>query len=201
MNVPPGYTEKQVLESIERAVRILAPGFVFGHFDVDDIKQHGRMAAVVAIDSGRYDPARPLDNFVYTAVRNALVNLKRDKHHRTDAPCRRCHDGDFCCRPGPCKTYAEWSARNQAKANIARPLGLDHVADEKERSTRLPAEAADEVEVAELLQKVDAELPVELREVYLQMRAGVTVSRARRAEVEAAVRQILGGDVCPSSDD
>lgn len=201
MNIPPGYSEHQVLEAIERAVAILAPGFVFGHYDVEDVKQEGRMAAVKAVESGKYDPARPLENFVYTAVRNALVNLKRDKFHRTDPPCRACHAGDHCCLPGPCKKYADWSARNADKANIARPLGLDYVADEKERRTRVAPAAEADVEVAELVARIDAELPVELRQVYLQMRAGVSVPRTKRAQVEQAVRTILGDDTCRSAGD
>jgi hypothetical protein len=201
MNIPQGYTEKQVLDAIERSVTILAPGFVFGVYDVDDIKQHGRMAAVVAVNSGKYDAARPLDNFVYTSVRNALVNLKRDKYHRTDPPCRPCHVGEPCCLPGPCKKYADWAARNAGKANIARPLGLDHVADEKERRTRLAPAAEADAEVSELVQRIDAELPVELRQVYLQMRAGVAVPRTKRAEVTREVRRIIGDDTCQSAGD
>ena len=49
-----------------------------------------------------------------------------------------------------------------------------------------------DAEVAEILELIDVELPVALREDYLRMRDGVSVTKERRA-VEAAVLGILVG--------
>ena len=52
----------------------------------------------------------------------------------------------------------------------------------------------DDIQMRELLARIDERLPVAIRATYLQMRAGKSVPKARRAEVEAAVRVILGSD-------
>jgi hypothetical protein len=147
----------------------------------------------------------PLENFLYSSIRNALVNLRRDKFRRNDPPCPRCHTGDPCAaaRDGCCDKYRSWQSRNQRKANLANPLALDHVSDEGERRANAPSTVETDAEIAEFLERIDAELPVELRQTYLQMRAGVSVPKGKRVPVEKAVREILRGaiDECPSEDD
>lgn len=198
MKVPEGKTEAEVLAAIEKAVGILGPSFVFGFFDVEDVRQQGRLYALEVLERECYDPARPLENFLYSHVRNRLINFRRDKLRRNDPPCRRCHAGDPCGPDGePCARYAGWAGRNRSKSNLMRPLGLDRVADEGERRTRVGSVAEGEAEVAELLKRIDEGLPAELRASYLQMRAGVAVPKARRLVVEAAVKEIIG---CPSAD-
>jgi hypothetical protein len=199
MNLPHGKTEAEVLLAIEKAVNILAPSFVFGYFDLDDIKQQGRVYALQALAAGGYDPSRPLENFLYAHIRNRYINLRRDKLRRSDAPCLRCHAGDPCGEDGQtCRRYDDWLARNQAKANILRPLDIEHIADERERRARVASTVCEDAERDELLRRIDEQLPVELRSSYLQMRAGVSIPRARRLVVEAAVKEILG---CLSEDD
>jgi DNA-directed RNA polymerase specialized sigma24 family protein len=195
MTIPPGHTEQSVLDAIERSVAILAPSFVFGPYDIDDVRQQARLYALEAIEGGKYDPSRPLENFIYTHCRNRLINLKRDKLHRTDVPCRRCHEGDFCTSDGVCKVYSEWRARNSAKANLMRPVALDRVADEKERRTRTDSTAEGDVQAAELKRLIDEKLPVELRADYLKMLGGVSIPPPRRKVVEAAVKDILRGEL------
>jgi DNA-directed RNA polymerase specialized sigma24 family protein len=206
MKLPPGKTEEEVLSAIEKAVNILAPSFVFGFYDVADIKQEARMFALQCLD--KYDCRRPLENFIYAHTKNRLINFKRDKFKRNDPPCQVCHianstnqrpkheDGEFCAK------YLAWKNRNAAKANIMRPLDLDYIADESEANTRLPSEAETTVETAELLQRIDEELDIELRATYLQMRAGESVPKAKRLIVEEAVKEILRGALeCPSEED
>ncbi len=193
MNLPPGVTEDQVLAAIENAVRILAPSFTFGIYDLEDIKQEARMMGLEAMD--RYDPERPLENFLYSHIRNRLSNLKRNKYRRNDPPCLLCHHaegnrslhetGEFC------RCYVEWKKRNDSKANIMRPLDIDHIADENESNTMMPSEVEETVELNEMLHLIDEHLDVDLRAAYLQLRAGKSVPKARRAQVEAAIREIL----------
>jgi hypothetical protein len=202
MTIPPGHTQQSVLEAIERSVAILAPSFVFGPYDLDDVRQQARLYALEVLETDKYDASRPLANFLYTHIRNRLINLKRDKLHRTDVPCKRCHDGDFCTDGGPCKVYSEWRARNSSKANLMRPIALDHVADERERRTRTESTVHGDVETAELKRLIDERLPVELRADYLKMLGGVTIPPARRRAVEAAVKGILKGELeWPANED
>ncbi len=193
MKYPPGKTEEEVLAAIEKAVRMLAPSFVFGYFGIDDISQQARLYGLQAIASGKYDPARPLENWLYIHIRNRLINLRRDKLRRSDPPCRRCHDGNPCGETGTiCQKYAEWLGRNNSKANLMQPINIDHVSDEKESRARLESTVVQDAELNEVIERIDAALPVELRATYLQMRAGVSVPRARREAVMEAVRAILG---------
>lgn len=198
MKLPPGVSEQQVLDAIENAVKILAPSFTFGIYDIEDVKQEARLEGWRVI--GRYDATRPLDNFIYTCIRNRLIRLKRDKLRRNDPPCQVCHqstghrsqheDGQFCPR------YLAWRKRNEAKASLMRPLDLDHVSD----AARRESEVAQEAGVNEMLALIDRHLDVDLRADYLRMRAGKSVAKARRMAVEAAVREILS-DALTGDDD
>jgi DNA-directed RNA polymerase specialized sigma24 family protein len=200
MEFPEGVGEADFLAAVENAVTWLAPSFVFGSYDVDDIRQEAFLAAAKALP--RYDPGgagpdglprRKLENFIYTAVKNGLINVKRDLYRRADPPCVVCHRsaGHRSDHPSGewCRHYLEWKKRNDAKASLQQPLGLERVPDERQGRA---SEVEEGVATAELLRLIDERLPVELRATYLQMRAGRAVPKARRLEVEEAVKGIVG---------
>jgi len=192
--VPPGKTEKDVLESIEKAVRILAPTFVFGYYSLEDIQQEARIMGLEAMEG--YDNVRPLDNFVYTHIRNRLCNLIRNKLRRNDPPCKKCHSGTACQADGAyCNKYASWLQRNSAKANLMSPRDIEHLSEEQESKARTESSVEQDAEQAELIRLVDEKLPIELRSVYLQMKAGVSVPKSKRRLVIQAVQDILKGDI------
>ena len=206
MKIPPGKTEAEVLRAIEKSVNILAPSFVFGPYDIDDIKQEGFVFALEVLEKETYDTSRPLENFLYTHLRNRLINFRRNKFRRNDPPCKRCHDGDPCANArgeGHCDKYRTWLRRNTNKANICNPLTLDSVKDEGDQGVNEPSSVEQAVEAQELVDLIDKNLPIELRQVYLQMRAGVSVPKTARLRVERAVIDICGGaiEVCPSESD
>lgn len=188
-------TEEEFLAAVENAVRILAPKFTFGIYDVDDVKQEARMEAWSAL--AQYDPSRgPIDNLIYVHVRNRLMNLVRNKCRRNDPPCLVCHEADGGrtehAHGGYCPVYVAWRTRNDTKASIQHPLRMDAVSDEGEASLRDDSDVERDAEMREILGMIDRELPVELRASYLMMRAGKSVPKARRAQVEEAVRGIVG---------
>lgn len=184
MILPPGKTEAEVLETIDKVVSVLARTYVFGYHDIEDIKQDGRLFALRLLNSGKYDPSRPLANFLYIHVRNRLINLVRDKVHRHDPPCKKCHSGNPCMPDGGfCKRYARWSKLNQTKSNLIRPGEFVEGTCEARQS--------DDVEVRELIHRIREHLPLELQSLYLKMRDGVSVPKHQRTQVEEAVRTIL----------
>lgn len=201
MKVPPGYTEAQVLEAIETAVSILAPSFVFGHYEIEDIKQYGYQVAIEKLAEGKFDCQRPLPNFLYTCIRNKFINLKRDEYRRTDPPCTACHSGQPCEKADGnscCRKYYLWHTRNKNKSGIANPIGLEQTFDDRPSSST----AEEDVQISEMLERIDLELPIELRATYLQMRANVHVPKAKRLQVEKAISEIFKGAIgCPSVDD
>lgn len=190
MRIPPGYTEEEVLEIIERVVNSLAWDMTFGPFDVSDIAQQGRLEAIKVLNKDGYDPTRPLPNFLYIHVKRRLHNFYRDNCRRNDPPCLICHgqnlptehtDGQIC------KPYKEWRSRNDRKMTLLGVSDLDHAAEHINHR----GDGIDEVELKEVLQKIDLSLAVELRADYLRMRAGESIPRAARLEVEKAVGEIL----------
>jgi DNA-directed RNA polymerase specialized sigma24 family protein len=198
VNLPAGLTEAYVLQRIDLVVRLLCRNFFFGYFDLDDIKQEGRVEALLALpryDPGGFDeegePRRKLENFLYAHVRNRLLNFYRNKCRRNDPPCPLCHAG----RHGehddgqPCGKYLAWKRRNDAKANLLRPVFME----EAEYTPSTPSTVESDAEVNEALALLDRKLPAELRSDYLRMRGGEKLPKARRARVEAAVRAALGG--------
>lgn len=201
MKIPAGHTEATVLAAIEKTINVLAPTFVFGFYDIDDIRQYGRLKALEVLEKETYDPGRPLENFLYTHIRNRYINLWRDKLWRNDPPCKGCHNGKPCNDGVVCVKYAAWKNLNQAKSGLMRPLDLANICDERERRTRIQSTASDDVEITEILHLIDEKLPVELRTTYLQMRDGVSIPKAKRTEVEQAVKDILREANCSSSNE
>ncbi len=189
VNLPPNKTEEEVLEAIERVVLAIAPSFAFGYYSVEDIAQEARCFALQALK--KYDSSRPLENFLYTHVKNRLCNLRRDKLHRSDAPCLKCHNGQPCNNGHFCRKYQSWHKRNSAKANLMRPVDINYISDENENNTRLESTTYEDTEIRELCRLVDEKLPMELREQFLQMRAGISIPKAKREEIEMIVRGIL----------
>lgn len=201
MFVPDGLTEAKVVAAIEHVARVLAHNYVFGYFDLDDVRQEAARFAVEALpryDPGGFDdggePRRRLENFLFSHVKNRLINLVRDKYHRNDPPCGLCHTGRQAEHPDGrvCDRYRAWKARQGAKANLARPLDIGGVADECEPALREESAVEAEAHLDEAVARIDAALPPELRADYLRMRAGERLPRGRRAKVVEAVRGILG---------
>ncbi len=197
MIIPNGHTKESVEEVMLRVATRLAPNFKFGYFTVEDIKQQACLFACEAL--ARYDPSRPLENFLFTHVRNRLINFKRDNYKRTDCPCRLCYgnlpgqtrhdDGRFC------EKFIIWQRRNTRKQNILLPLDIGNISDENEPNTRKESTVVQEVETIEILEIIDRELPVELRSQYLQMKEGLSVPKAKRTEIENTVNDILRGEL------
>jgi DNA-directed RNA polymerase specialized sigma24 family protein len=197
MYLPPNVTETEFLRATEKVTRMLCNSFKFGYYDINDIKQQ---AAVFAIEGMHaYDPSRPLDNFLYTHIRNRLINFRRDKYRRNDPPCLDCHNS----LPGEtlhadkhyCERYQNWLDRNAAKQNILNPLDLQNISDDREPNTRSESTVLDQLETDEILQMIDLKLDVELRSVYLQMRAGENVPKSKREAVERAIVEIVKDNI------
>lgn len=184
--LPDGITNEVFLSTLERVINNVAHGFEFGYYDIEDIKQEARYEVTKSIH--KYDGHRPLDNFIFAVVKSRLINLKRNKFKR-QPPCNLCHmgnqheheDGQIC------KNYLNWQKTNSDKANLTQPLDID----DYEFSSASESPVEDIAEHNELMEKIDAELPIELRSIYLRILAGESVSKAQRLKVEKVVREIL----------
>ncbi len=189
MKIPPGHTEAEVVATLTRIADSVAHEFAFGSYTPDDIRQEAVAEGLEALP--RYDPDRPLENFLRVHIRNRLLNLIRKEFKRSDPPCRACHKGHRCqyAGKGVCDKYQAWAARNNAKATLARGAGEAGAAE-----TAVSDGIAATAEFSELTARIDAQLPTALRADYLRILAGNHIPKARRLKVEEAVRLILGGE-------
>lgn len=194
MMIPPGLTEQDVQGGIDRALGLLAPMYVFGYYDTDDIKQIGWEEALKVLQKEVYDPSRPFENFIYSHLRNRLSNLKRNQYRRNDPPCKPCHRGEWCGpEQAPCEKYHIWKTRNAAKANLMRPVHIGGVAETEQTGGHSRPLGDADAETAELLRLIDEQLLVELRATWKQMLDGCRVPKDRRDLIESRIREILGG--------
>jgi DNA-directed RNA polymerase specialized sigma24 family protein len=190
MNYPHNLTETEVMAAMDKAIALLAQTFVFGYFDSNDIRQEAYIFGLEALP--RYDPGRPLENFLYTHIKNRLINFKRDKYHRTDPPCKICAEHGKHQDGSICPKYTAWKKRNASKQNLMRPQDIQ-TADDSDRSMKMNQSVVDDVNIIECLELIDLHLDVELRSTYIRMRYGESVPKAKRLKVEEAVKEILSG--------
>lgn len=198
MYLPPGMTESEVVEVIYKVVNTLAKRFRFGYHSVEDMKQEGARFGIEALNSGSYDPTRPLENFLYTHIRNRLINYKRNNYIRNEPPCNGCVFFDPKCKKstnkcaafqdtGECKKLSDWKARNSAKQSLMRPMDVSVVSDKSIESDSCVVSDASFVEIKSI---IDKNLPVDLRSDYLRMLDGVSLPKVRRDRVREAILSI-----------
>tara|TARA_R110000824_G_scaffold9415_10_gene42212 strand:- start:24674 stop:25285 length:612 start_codon:yes stop_codon:yes gene_type:complete len=197
-------TEEEVLSIIESVVNVLAFNFKFGYFDLDDMKQQGRMYALEALP--RYKPEiGNLYNFLRSHVRNRFLNLQRDKLSRHQPPCPSCpfYDPEYKQSKNMCSAfedkmecdkYTGWEKRNGAKRSLAEPLDISSIRDENEKNMRSNTDVPALVIRAELMGIIDKNLPVSLRADFKKMMEDVSVGKQKRDKVINAIREILEED-------
>src|SRR5689334_18040183 len=132
MVLPSGVTEQSLMIAINKAMNLLSYSFRFGYHDHEDIKQQGTLFALEAIAKGSYDPTKPLDNFIYSHIKNRLINFKRDKFKRNDAPCIKCFEADRLCEQPThngefCDRYLQWRKRNVSRQNLMNPTDISNL--------------------------------------------------------------------------
>ena len=74
--LPKGVDEKDFLRVLDNISKRLAYKFRFAYHNFDDMKQQAAIFAIEGLE--KYDNSRPLENFLWTHVRNRLFNYKRN---------------------------------------------------------------------------------------------------------------------------
>ena len=201
MQIPKGMTEEEVLLAIENVVNSLARNFKFGYFDVDDMKQQGRMYALQGIDN--YNPdIGPLENFLRSHVRNRYLNLKRNKLTRHQPPCVECpfYDPKLLKSENKCSEFVDkrecdkfagWEDRNFAKKHLVEPLDISNIKDERENNMRKSEDIAGKLDLIELRDLIDAKLPVCYRADYNRMCSGVHDPKQQRIKIIDEIKLII----------
>ena len=194
MTLPSNMTEQQVIQTIDNIANRLAAKFKFGYHEIDDMKQQARLFAWEGLKN--YDGVRPLENFLWTHVRNRLYNFKRNNFGRPDKPCDVCpfFSNDFENSRGyGCKAYDNqeecsldigWLNRNLSKRNImnAAHLELDiHGGDRIE----------DAIDRKYIYNLIDEELPTRYREDWIRLSNDLKLPKTRKQAIVNIVLNIL----------
>jgi len=189
-------TEDEVVRIINKIVNRLAYKFKFGYHDIDDMKQQGRLLAIEALASDKYDGKRPLENFLWTHVHNRLFNFKRDNFERPDTPCDTCDKikEDVCTKYkniNECPLYMNWIKRNEAKKNLMKPIELSGVDDENETSMKKIDDITNTLIHKEIVDLIDKQLPIILRRDWLLCCKDVRIPKAHKLKLQEAILHIL----------
>jgi len=177
MIIPQNHTESEVLVIIDEVVNKLAPGFAFGYYDEDDLKQEGRIFAMEALP--RYDSSRgtSLRTFLYNHVRNRYINLKRNKYMR---PAPKNMTGE---------QLEEWKKRNGGKRSLIDTLDIS---DDRNEPPSFESDSfTGNLQNKELLRIIDVYLPVEFRGDYRCFVEDVKLPKGRRLRLLEILKEII----------
>jgi len=187
-------TEEQVLQTIDNIANRLASKFKFGYHEIEDMKQQARLFAWEGLKN--YDGVRPLENFLWTHVRNRLYNFKRNNFGRPDKPCDTCpfFDRNFLNSKGygckaydnheECDLYLGWMNRNTAKRNIMNTSKLD--LDIQDRNS-----VENKFDREDIFNLIDTTISVKYREDWIRLTNDLKLPKARKEAIVAVVLDIL----------
>lgn len=189
-------SEERLLEAIDLITRKLSYKFKFGYHELEDMRQQISIFAIEGLE--KYDHTRPLENFLWTHVRNRLYNFKRDNYQRPDKPCITCPLFDqHCANPAmdctkytnkqECSVYRSWYKRNNTKKNL---MYLNTIEDLKEH---LPNQANNRENAAnkEIMSLLEEKLQGEHRTVYLKLKYGNKVYKNETNKLLKRIQEIL----------
>lgn len=186
---PLSVDENEFLNIIEIISKKLAYKFKFGYHDFEDMKQQISIFALEGLKN--YDHKRPLENFLWTHVRNRLFNYKRDNYQRPDKPCLSCplYINSSCTKysnKNDCELYYSWSNRNSVKKNLMHLTTIDEI---KDYANIFNTE--DDVVNNELIRIVEEHLVGDDRITYLKLKSGSKVSKADMVKLTEKLQQII----------
>lgn len=196
-NLPNGVDEAEFLQVLENISQRLGNKFKFGYHSFEDMKQQAAIFALEGLE--KYDSSRPLENFLWTHVRNRLFNYKRDNYQRPDLPCLTCpfydkhneNSSSQCTEyinKDDCSLFSAWSQRNNAKKNIMKPISIENVHHSNKDDT------SEIIANQQILQTIDKQIPTQYRELYLKFRYGDKISKTEQRKLIDVIRKILNGD-------
>ena len=197
--LPNGVTEEEFLLVLDDISKRLGHKFKFGYHDFDDMKQQAAIFALEGLE--RYDRSRPLENFLWTHVRNRLFNYKRDNYQRPDKPCLTCPLYDPHCHKSTsectefsnkndCELYSSWFNRNSNKKNIMKPIGIENGEDYGGKH-HTKGDISDLALNQEIIDLLDEKIPHTHRESYLKLRYGEKLNKADINRLLPVIQQII----------
>lgn len=191
-------SEQEFLQVLDNITKRLASKFRFGYHDIEDMKQQAAIFAIEGLKN--YDNNRPLENFLWTHVRNRLFNYKRNNYQRPDKPCLSCplYDPQFrmsnnqCTKfvnKNECELFAVWDKRNSSKKNIMVPQNIENI---NEQNTQNNNDPADFIQNQEVIDYLDEHIvKPEYREIYLKLKNGSKIGTTVLNKLKKHIKTLL----------
>lgn len=200
--LPNGVSEDEFLQVLDNISKRLGHKFKFGYHSYEDMKQQAAIFALEGLE--KYDNSRPLENFLWTHVRNRLFNFKRDNYQRPDKPCFSCIFYDEHCRQSTnqcteftdknnCPEYNTWNNRNTNKRNIMKPVGIEDLQEQNVNITKLASQntIADIVGNQQIIDILDRNVPAQHRAAYLKLKYGDKIYKTELNKLLECIQTIL----------
>jgi hypothetical protein len=192
--------EAEFLRIVEIISKKLAYKFKFGYHDYEDMKQQISIFAIEGLKN--YDHKRPLENFLWTHVRNRLFNYKRDNYQRPDKPCLSCplydpklkNSSSGCSKfsnKNDCEPYASWTNRNSVKKNLMHLTTIDEVKDYGNVFSSSENFLENNASAHEILSLMEKHLNGEYRTIYLKVKDGNKVSKSDMDKLTIKLKEII----------
>ena len=192
-------SEEEFLLVLENISKRLGHKFKFGYHSYEDMKQQAAIFALEGLE--KYDNTRPLENFLWTHVRNRLFNFKRDNYQRPDKPCLSCpfydpklklslNQCEKYSNKNNCELYNSWETRNTNKKNIMKPVPIEDI---KEYFI----DQNNNLDISEitfnkgLIEMLDSHIPAQHRETYLKLKYGEKVSKSDLDKLLKTIKELL----------
>lgn len=189
-------SESELLTVIDNISKKLAYKFKFGYHDIEDMKQQISIFAIEGLKN--YDYKRPLENFLWTHVRNRLFNYKRDNYRRPDKPCYSCplfdSKNSLCTKysnKNDCDLYYTWSQRNDNKKNLMHLTTIDEIKNYGSVFSSDDDSFFNFISNKEIIDIIENNLIDHNRMTYLRLKSGAKVSKAEKEELLEIIQQIL----------
>lgn len=195
-DLPNGVNTEEFLQALENISKRLAHKFRFAYHSVDDMKQQAAIFALEGLEN--YDNKRPLENFLWTHVRNRLFNYKRNNYQRPDKPCHSCPFFDKTCKVSlnqcekytnkqDCDLYASWAKRNEVKKNIIQPSYIETSLHQSVQPTDFDLS----IQNQELIKFLDFNVQSEFRESYLKLKHGAKISKLELKKLQQHIFSLM----------
>lgn len=192
--------ETEFLRIIDVITKKLGYKFKFGYHQIEDMKQQISVFALEGLKN--YDHKRPLENFLWTHVRNRLFNYKRDNYQRPDKPCLSCPFYDPHCKINnseceqykdkkDCELYNSWTNRNLVKKNLMHLSTIDEIKDFGNVFSNESVDLLSNISSSEILQLIETHLNGEERSIYLRVKGGAKVTKADMNKLTIKLQQII----------
>jgi hypothetical protein len=189
--------QEDFLTALDNISKKLIYKFKFGYHEIEDMKQQAAIFALEGLEN--YDSSRPLENFLWTHVRNRLFNFKRDNYFRPDNVCVGCpfHDPknlkstNQCAKyenKNDCSIYSQWQNRNSIKRGLMKPTNIDN---EQVNSLKTSQDISLNISNNELIKIIEDNLETKYRETYLRLKGGAKISKQDLLKLQDHIQHIL----------